>query len=266
MLTPHPRKLRYAAKNIKALEANSAFQASAHHALSLYNTSAVYTYIPKNACSTLRFSLALANGCVTGIEDIEWIHANNATFRASLAELVTAKYTFVVLRDPFRRLLSCFYDKIVGRTKIMKQFIKQSGRTTEPEQLTFREFVTLLPPLISSNSHWRPQIDFLAYDNYDDWFCVEEFDKAIIKLNERIGLHIVDTRQALQHDTSSMKFARKASAGPDTTIVELAEMKGRGYMPRPSAMFDGDVLKRIRMLYHDDINLYKEKIRLPLMY
>jgi hypothetical protein len=60
---------------------------------------AIYSSIPKNACSTLRFSVALANGCVAEGADVNRIHENNETFKPTLAELVRANYAFVVLRD-----------------------------------------------------------------------------------------------------------------------------------------------------------------------
>ena len=43
----------------------------------------------------------------------------------------------------------------------------------EPAMVTFREFVMGLRPRLRSNEHWRPQVDFLVYETYDDYFCVE---------------------------------------------------------------------------------------------
>ena len=80
MSFPNRRLLRYASADIWALSQNAAHQGAARYALSLYALDAVYSFIPKNACSTLRYSLALANGVLSGPEQFNWIHTNNPTF------------------------------------------------------------------------------------------------------------------------------------------------------------------------------------------
>jgi hypothetical protein len=103
MAIPGSRLLRYTRGNLQVLAQNAAHQFASQHALSFYAADAVYSFIPKNACSTMRYTLALANGAISGPRHFNWIHTNNLTFRASLAELAKAKYTFVILRDPYRR-------------------------------------------------------------------------------------------------------------------------------------------------------------------
>ena len=46
---------------------NDLFAFSSEHALSIYPINAIYNFIPKNACSSLRYSIAVANGF---LEDI----------------------------------------------------------------------------------------------------------------------------------------------------------------------------------------------------
>jgi hypothetical protein len=54
----------------------------------LHQKNMLYSFIPKNACSTLRLSTAIESGCIDGIEQGHWIHANNQTFNATLAEAI----------------------------------------------------------------------------------------------------------------------------------------------------------------------------------
>ena len=88
---------------------NDLFTFSSRYALSIYPIDAIYTFIPKNACSTLRYSIAIANGFLEDISEIEWIHSNNETFISTQREIALAKYTFVVLRCPYTRVASCFF-------------------------------------------------------------------------------------------------------------------------------------------------------------
>ena len=148
MQTIKPRMLRHARKGYAGLSNNSTYQFAIAHALSIYQASAIYTFIPKNACSTLRYSVARANGCIWSDDDIHWIHNNSAGFRSTLAELATAKYSFVVLRDPFRRIASCFLDKFVDRNIDAWRFVELAGYRINLESLTFRQFIKELPDLL----------------------------------------------------------------------------------------------------------------------
>ncbi|WP_373417475.1 sulfotransferase family 2 domain-containing protein, partial [Vibrio parahaemolyticus] len=72
----------------------------------IYNSNSLYTFIPKVACSTMRYTVARENGCVTGLSQANWIHNNNQTFNATLSEALRTDYSFVILRCPFSRLAS----------------------------------------------------------------------------------------------------------------------------------------------------------------
>lgn len=273
------RKFRYSSSKGE-LAKNKKHQFAQKQALSLYGSDAIYSFIPKNACSTLRLSLALANGCINQASDFEWIHTNNETFSADLATLSKARYTFVVLRDPYSRLASVYLDKIVGYefeagvlcrklsgTKINRDeglFKKIKNKMHHRKSqgfidaLTFHDFVQLMktPSTRNSNPHWRPQIDFLVYEDYDSWFCVEEFSKAMIALKRDVGLEVVDARNLTLHGTSGLKklgdrdFSR-------TTALELRKIKEDGKCPLPSSLYNDELVQTVSVLYCEDISLYK---------
>ena len=50
------------------LQSITMFRLSVNHSMMLYRKNALYSFIPKNACSTLRLSTAIENGCIDGIE------------------------------------------------------------------------------------------------------------------------------------------------------------------------------------------------------
>ena len=83
------RELRFAAASHGSLASNAQHQFAARHALAIYPKNAIYTYIPKCGCSTMRYTLAVANGCIADASDADWIHENNETFRASLQQLLS---------------------------------------------------------------------------------------------------------------------------------------------------------------------------------
>ncbi len=209
------RRLRFARHDRQALVHNPAHGFAARHALAIYPAGAIYSFIPKNGCSTLRYSIAVANGCILGPDDIDWIHANNWTFSADLRTLLTARYAFAVLRCPYRRLASVFLDKVVGEEPQVRRLLprqkpslarrtrgklrKLSGqpplpplRAFDPDRYTFRSFVASLrlPGGVMTDHHWAPQSAFLVYENYDDLFCLEAFGDAVAGLRRNIGLEV----------------------------------------------------------------------------
>jgi hypothetical protein len=81
------RLLRNARLEHSTVNQNKLYNFSSAHALSIFPLDAVYTSIPKNSCSTLRFSITVANGFIKDINDIHWIHNNNQTFKTKQREV-----------------------------------------------------------------------------------------------------------------------------------------------------------------------------------
>lgn len=252
------RLLRHPRQELVALDKNYAHGFAAEHALVCYPTDTVYSFIPKNACSTLRLSLAIANGCLESPADWPWIHPNNATFRASLRDLVTAKFTFVVLRCPFRRLASVFLDKIYSHTPEFWQLYRLERDQLDHEALSFRFFVELLSQddRVRANIHWRPQIDFLIYETYDAYLTVERFAEDMQQI-ERDGFAVQDARDLTQHGTDRFEQMNRGTYA-DVPVSELREMRKAGQIPGHAALYDPETAARAAELYADDIQLYGE--------
>jgi len=227
--------------------------------MEVFSRGAVYSFIPKNACSTLRFSVAKANGVVSGLEDINWIHSNNQSFNVNTAQAARAPYSFVILRCPFSRLYSAFMDKIVGLDLPAWELRRAKGRSFEVYDLSFRRFIRVITDMASPklDAHWRPQSAFLLYDHYDDMFAFEAFSKAIPKIEKAAGLQIIDTRQTLGHDAKRLTKTRELTAPMKLPALKLLNLKQKGSAPDPRDMFDAEMIKRIRSYYAEDFALYE---------
>ena len=64
-------RLKFAGKFDCKLSENAEHAFAERHALNVYKSNSIYSFIPKNACSTLRLSLAVANGVVTDGDCLE---------------------------------------------------------------------------------------------------------------------------------------------------------------------------------------------------
>jgi hypothetical protein len=246
------RLLKNSRHEVKYLGNNELYTFSLKHSMSIYCLDAIYSFIPKNACSSLRFSIALANGFVKSIDDIRWIHKNNQTFMPSKRDLALAKFTFIILRCPFTRVASSFLNKIVdGKLN----FNDREGRLLK---VSFNEFLKIIKSQKRSerDEHWRNQSDFLHYDDYDEYYCVEALDEAIASLYEK-GLQVIDTRDLLNHDLS--KFERFDGDFPNTKQDKIKLIKDNGRVPSYKSLFSKTEIALVKDIYSDDIDLYKSK-------
>ena len=255
------RQLRYSADTYhNLLKNNPKHQLAMKHALRIYRSNSIYSFIPKNACSTMRLSLALENQCIKNKEDFNWIHQNNNTFSADLASLVTADYTFVILRCPYARLASCYLDKIVDRNQDAWTLHNLIDRAQDLSDISFEVFVNLMnkPAIRKGNIHWQPQIDFLVYEQYDDYFCMEEFDIAIETLNEKIGLSVVDARNLTQHGMDQLEQINDDQFYGQISPDEIFYLKRSGQYPNPKLLYNDELIEIVKDCYQEDILLYTE--------
>ncbi|OOY36125.1 sulfotransferase family 2 domain-containing protein [Solemya velum gill symbiont] len=259
------RLLRYSRSSNHSLDKNAEHLFSARHALNVYDENAVYSFIPKNGCSSMRVSLAIANGCIKDASEHDWIHKNNDTFSCGLRDLVTAKYTFVILRCPFSRLASAYLDKMIGETYASKRYIELHRRGKAWKQLngldnvTFDYFVRSLsePDILKGNIHWRPQSDFLVYDEYDDYFCLEDFQVAVETLKNKINLSIIDARPLTRHGVSN-QYHTEGSGFSVLAPDKLHEMKLQGTLPAYRDFYTEELVEIVRSVYKQDLDLYKD--------
>lgn len=254
------RFFRYSNKSYNNINQNPQHKFAQNHALCIYNGDAVYSFIPKNACSTLRTTIAYANGCIRDKSEFNWIHSNNPTFVATLPELVKARYTFTVLRCPFSRLVSVYLDKIVGRDLDAWRYVDLQDRSIGVEDITFDFFVRSLekPRIRNGNIHWRPQMDFLVYEEYDDYFALEDFSGVGSTLKERIGIDLIDARPLTNHGRDGLEVVSGADFS-QLKPFELLTNKMNGALPDPKCMYSDELVEIVSRVYRSDIDLYKSK-------
>jgi hypothetical protein len=244
------RPLRNARLENSKLNENELYQFSLNHTLEIYDLDAVCTFIPKNACSALRYSIAVANGFIKDIKDINWIHHNNQSFIPSSKDASLAKYTFLVLRCPFTRVASCFLDKVVNQIGV--KFHDSNGNELS---INFHEFLSYIKSQDRNqrDQHWRNQSDFLHFETYDDYFSLELFDDAIRKLKDQ-GFEVHDTREQLMHDLKT--FKKIDGDFSKTKDIEIKQMRKVGIVPRYSSMYGPEEIQLVKDIYKDDIDLY----------
>ena len=233
---------------------------------------AIYTYIPKNGCTTLRFSIAVANGRPDNPETAEYIHAGMPQMVASNRDLANCDYAFIVLRCPYRRIASAFLDKAVGdllraATLFPRQrriFGRSKPDTSEAGlaatrakvmALTFADFADLLQNCNSKSldHHFRPQTEFLLNRDYDDYFALEQLAQAEIKLRAKIDFRLVDKGG---HGIS--KRNKSDVDASKLTIAGLLALLDAGFAPSYQSLFTETSRRAVETFYAADLALYKK--------
>ncbi|GAB6141863.1 hypothetical protein JCM14076_25920 [Methylosoma difficile] len=254
------RRFKYADDSYKSLKhKNTAHGFAMNHALRIYSANAVYSFIPKNACTTMRVSLAIANGCIRDEHDFNWVHQNNDTFTADLASALTAAYTFVILRCPFARLASCYLDKIVGHYPDAWQLYELTNRQKEVSDMSFAFFIRQMQKktIRDANIHWRPQVDFLVYEKYDDYFCLENFAQVPEMLKAKINLPIVDARQLTKHGIGGFTLLGEPGQFAGHSAFHIMQLKRAGKCPNPASLYTEELVAIVKKHYAEDISLYQ---------
>ena len=248
----------------EAITENKRHEFARSNALVHLKSNSVCTWIPKIACSTIRYSIAIDNGAISGLEDFSWIHQNNTTFAASNKELLNTNYAFVILRNPFKKLISFYLDKICSdkTTKEDQSYALAKSIFNTSEDTTFEDFVGTIyenPSLISKDIHTRGQCDFLIYKNYSDYFKFEDFQGAKRKIKDKIGLELIDTRRGGSIRTT-YEMEDLEEFNHRTTASQANKFLDMNKKPVAKNMYTRDMIAKVGTIYFSDILLYSNKI------
>tara|TARA_B110000438_G_C15676560_1_gene590454 strand:+ start:201 stop:1019 length:819 start_codon:yes stop_codon:yes gene_type:complete len=234
-------------------------------AQNIYNSKSIYSFIPKCACSTMRLSIAIANGLISDKSKINWIHSNNETFSANLKDLVTADFTFVILRNPFLRIASTYLDKIVNTTfdqARVKESLLKIYSDINVDELTFKKFIELISinDTLRKDIHWQPQSDFLVYENYDLYVQFENFKAQQNLIEEKCNLKIYDARNLTLHGNDIFNQINDKNH-TNTKPSEIAELRKMKNTPSLKSLYDKETKEMVTKLFLSDIRLYNNKFK-----
>ena len=109
----------------------------------------------------------------------------------------------------------------------------------------------------NSDLHWRPQVDFLVYKTYDDYFQVENMQLAAKRLKSRIGVEIKDARPLTAHGTDRFELLNDTNHA-DTLPHEIFAMRQKGLSPSHASLYDNEITAMVAQAYAADIALYKK--------
>jgi chondroitin 4-sulfotransferase 11 len=173
----------------------------------------IYFYTPKVACTTIRNILAKFEGLEwhhpwdTKKTKFDYINSHNAS--------KYAYFKFAFVRNPWDRLVSCYFDKVVGvRSKPDNVAIKNgvfkgfAGYNRDFKNMNFPEFAALVCSLddLKSNGHFRSQYTFFDHKNINFVGRFENLIDDVVKLQNKLKMpnikekHLMKSKHAHYKD------------------------------------------------------------------
>jgi len=169
------------------------------------NGTYLYQPIPKCACTTIKTLLLRSEDLP--VDDNIWrrhqkefnrfpgTHQLTIQEQLDIFEGRTDTFKFVIVRNPYNRIASAYWDKIrLNSAPYLIRNIRKSAAsqgTVLSDPITFEQFVTVVSrqSLVEMDGHWRPQYyeGRFAFVKYDFIGRMETMPNDLVYALERIG-------------------------------------------------------------------------------
>lgn len=165
-------------------------------------------------------------------------------------------FFFVVVRNPWFRVLSAFLDKVV-LDNYLHEWLSING-CKNPMLLTFRRFVKILKNtnVNQLEHHMQPQQFNLGQTKIDAIVQLENIDSTMERLCEKQNWPKW-TREKMHatHYQPLLPFSKSLKTSPaDMTVNELRdfELNNNGKVPTDVLFFDESIVNDVRIIYQQD--------------
>jgi hypothetical protein len=218
-----------------------------------------YTFIPKNACTSMKRTLGEAEGWWS--DDGTSVHTvAKRQWLGGLLRYRSVDEHIVILRDPWDRLLSAYQNRLlVRRDRVSSRAMERGLAEKLPDgarrgDVSFRDFLEYLArtPSRRLDAHWRPQVDFL----WGSYTRILRFDHLTAD-SAFLADHELSLHRADGHGTSALR--RDVGPGwghrPARALRKLKEQEG--VLPAASSMYDDELRNLVAHRFAADVELWQ---------
>lgn len=172
----------------------------------------VFFLIPKNANTTIKHALNL---------NLEKKHSDNYFLSKLLSNNFKDFKKAIILRDPFQRFKSLYFDKIINKVNKNYYFNNIEDLLTKLQQ---KDFILI-------NQHWIPQENYLLNNTHFFDFIgkVENLDKDFFKLLSIINVEQKYTLKKLNSSQISQKKNEDKQIELDAFKKKIYEIYSNDY-------------------------------------
>jgi hypothetical protein len=227
------------------------------------NPKTCYCRIPKNACTLIRYGIAAKFKLIDTdkpLEAITWVNKNTEYLVKKFkdSEKIKAPNQFVILRNPFERILSSFLDRVVNRKDKIDHLLKKKNIVLNG-MVNFEKFVEdILPHIYTENPHFVPQYLFMRKKiRYNYIIDIKNLNK-MIKSGQFYDLLNIDEYQTdiLSKHTNSIKLNMNFKNAYKMPLKEIKYLN-KHYISIYEKCFSNDKINKIiQNLYKKDYQIY----------
>jgi hypothetical protein len=237
-----------------------------------HNNQIIYCPIAKNACTLLKNVLIEISDKHEEFKKSDckihkYIDSNKHLFQLNDFDYINREdyFKFIILRNPFKRVISTYADKFVNRLNkndphaipVIEEVYQHLGLPVDfQKSITFSQFVEHLLRTEDAqlDSHWRPQSIYFASDlvKFDYVGQFEKLDRVIEDLEYRLNVKM--DAGVSKHRTTYSKIASVEN------FHELypSELKSLPSFPQSSQFYTQEIEELVRSRYSEDIAIYEE--------
>lgn len=187
----------------------------------------------------------------------------------NLQLLKDPSYTkIVVLRNPMKRFVSAYLDKIVSKDLVGSRYVSfveavQEANGLCPDHdrsITFREFVKYVCMQTDSeqNHHWRPQTAYLSNHVFDLYGRLEDLSDTYDFFSKRYGIDLneISRNQVISAKVTNYDQSQESNLEIDYSRWLPSELIGLPALPTAPKLFSPDLFEIYESRYQRDIQLY----------
>jgi hypothetical protein len=237
-----------------------------------HNNQIIYCPIAKNACTLLKNVLIEISDKHEDFKQSDckihkYIDSNKHLFQLNNFDYINREdyFKFIILRNPFKRVISTYADKFVNRLNkndphaipVIEEVYQHLGLPVDfQKSITFSQFVEHLLRTEDAqlDSHWRPQSIYFASGlvKFDYVGQFEKLDRVIEDLEHRLNVKM--DAGVSKHRTTYSTIASVEN------FHELypSELKSLPSFPQSSQFYTQEIEERVRSRYSEDIAIYEE--------
>ena len=265
---------------------NPLFEYASRHALLHGETGAIISYIPKNACSSIKASMLMHQ---YGYEEQEFleiaspaIHSVTHLLQAKPQDIARAKKSYILFRDPIERAVSVFLDKFVSGLQESVKFANlvidmglddaedevESRQKRIIDDLTFKSFLELLrhDRLLKLDPHWRPQRHFVMFKNYTHRGIMSDMPSFIEAIESDMGIKWLDSRGFMKHGREQYEKLDTPELY-NTRVADLAYYKNEiKVVPSTASMLSPEIINLISEIYRQDFEYLSNNLNYKSKY
>jgi tetratricopeptide (TPR) repeat protein len=246
-----------------------------------HNSKIIYCPIAKNACTLLKNVLIELSDRredfkTSDLKIHKYIDSHKHIFQLDCFDYINREdyFKFIILRNPFKRVISTYADKFVNRLQkndphaipVIEEIYQDLGLPPDfNKSITFTQFVDYLLKKedCQLDSHWRPQSVYFAAElvKFDYIGQFENLAKVIEELETKLNVKM--DAGVSKHRTTYSKIV----AVEEFHNLYPQELKTLETFPQSSQFYTEELEDKIRARYSQDINIYEESfgVKLPPM-